>query len=86
MSYFIFDNETNAIESSRLRWEQVLAHTKNVNDVTTYAWPILVGLDGRTAVDATKYPTALPPQPRTGFLSVAATLDPVNWPPPPPQS
>jgi hypothetical protein len=82
MAYFIFDNETNARASSELRWNQVLGRAKKPEDVTQFAWPVLVGLDGRAATDASQFPSALPPQPRTGFIGPAATLDPVNWPPP----
>ena len=83
MAYFIYDIEANALAASETRWNTALGRPKKPEDVTQYAWPVLVGVDGRAAVDASHYPTAVPPQ--TGYLGPAATLDPVNWPPPPPR-
>ena len=84
MAYFIYDSEANAIAASETKWNSILGRPKRPEDVTQYAWPVLVGLDGRTAVDASQYPSAIPPQ--TGYLPPpVATLDPVNWPPPPPR-
>lgn len=80
MAYFIYDTQANAVEASRQRWLGVLGHAKKPEDITTYAWPVWVGLDGRTACDASQFPTAVPPS--TGYLGPAATLDPANWPPP----
>jgi len=79
MAYFIYDTEANALISARKRWEQVIGHVKNPQDVTEFAWIRFIGLDLRTAVDASKYPTAVPNT--QGYLGPSATLDPANWPP-----
>lgn len=80
MAYFIYDNLAHAMAASETRWNQVLGRAKKPQDITQYAWETRVGLDGRTAVDATQYPTAVPPT--LGFLGPAATLSTSNWPVP----
>lgn len=84
MAYFIYDNLADATLASETRWNTVLGRAKRPEDVTRYAWPALVGLDGRAAVNASQFPTAVPST--AGFLNPVATLDPVNWPSPSRQS
>lgn len=78
MAYFIYDSAEHAIAASETRWNGVLGRAKRPGDITQYAWQVLVGLDGRAAVDATKYPTAVPST--LGFLQPASSLDTANWP------
>ena len=80
MAYFLYDTLANAVLASEARWNAVLGRAKKPEDVTRYAWPVQVGLDGRVAVDATQFPTAVPRA--VGYLGPTATLDAANWPPP----
>lgn len=78
MAYFIYDNFTDATAASEKRWNAVLGRAKLPLDITRYAWPVLVGLDGRSAVNASQFPTAVPST--IGFLQPVASLDTTNWP------
>jgi hypothetical protein len=48
--YIIFQTEQDALDRSRLAWEDKLGRKKNPEDVTEFLWHVEVGKDGRAAV------------------------------------